>query len=221
MGGQQRISAHQRAIDRRSRSNSLFSYPCPIEKAGTTGGTNRGTRRVHLSMYPSSAPTADYGRVFPRQFAPPLVGRAARLRPPSRALDTHSTRSRAGQRPRSLACPIGQRLARTRLSAEVGQHAWTTSHHRAHPRQVVGPQDSTCSRIGAHANAAFDPHDLARRLPFPFTHATYNATSPTIGRRNDEPAAGPHFPPLHPARPHAAARLSRASGLSSPRVGRE
>jgi len=151
---------HHRASARRFRNNPLFTYPCPIQKGGTTGGTNRGTKRVHLRLYPLPVPPARYRRVFPRQFAPPLVGRAARLRPPSRALDTHSTQLRAGQRPRSPPCPIGLRLLRTRLSAEVGQHALSTCHHRGHPRQVVGPRGSTRPRIDAQASPPIDPDNL-------------------------------------------------------------
>jgi hypothetical protein len=173
-------------------------------------------------LYHFPALAVGYGSEFPRQFAPPLVGRAAPHSPPTPAIDTHSSRSRAGLRPRSLPCPIGQQPLRTRLSAEVGQHAPTTSQHRLHPRQVVGPRDSTCWRIDAQANAAFDMGTFGG-VDFPFRSHAHRTTAhcPSSVRRNDEPLAGSPFPLLHPPRTHAAARLPRASGPSAPRVGRE
>ena len=94
---------------------------CPIERGGTSGGTNGGTKTVHLSLYPFSVPTAGSGSEFPRQIAPPLVGRAARLRPPSRAIDTHIFDCARDCGLVRHACPIRHHEWRTRLSAEVGR----------------------------------------------------------------------------------------------------
>ena len=170
---------HHRASARRFRNNPLFTYPCPIQKGGTTGGTNRGTKRVHLRLYPLPVPPARYRRVFPRQFAPPLVGRAARLRPPSRALDTHSTQLRAGQRPRSPPCPIRLRLLRTRLSAEVGQHAQRQAIIERTPDKWWGHEVRLV--YGSMLKQARQSTRITcrRRLPFPFTCATDNTAIST------------------------------------------
>src|SRR5262249_47680137 len=75
------------------------SASCPIERGGTLRGTLGGTSTVHLSLYRFPVPTAGYRREFPRRFAPPLVGRAARPRPLSAQLIwIYSTNAR---RPRS------------------------------------------------------------------------------------------------------------------------
>ena len=112
---------------------------------------------------------------------------------------------------------------RTRLSAEVGQHAPTTSHQRSHPRQVVGPRCSTCSRIDAHASAAFDAQTLAASTSLP-VRVTQRDNSSIVHRSFAETTSRPpvlSFPCcIHHGRMRPT-RLPRASGLSAPRVGRE
>jgi len=125
-------------------------------KRGTTGGTKGGTTTVHLSLYHLPAPTAGYGHVFPRQFAPPLVGRAARPRPSSRIIYSHSIiRCGTGGVVRHQ-CPIRFDERELGCRPRSGGASDMTSPHRSRPRQVVGPRCSTCCRIDACANAPFE-----------------------------------------------------------------
>jgi hypothetical protein len=169
-------------------------------------------------LYPLRSPTARYGAEFARQFAPPLVGRAARLRPPSRAIGTHSSLSRAGLRPRPPSCPLeppasaNSAVGRSRAAREIRQVLsdcapdkwWGLVPRLVRGSTLMRAQHSTLDKLAASTS-------LPVRLTQPSTSASSIVRLPR--RRADRwlslslaapttAACGPHDCHARPGLPH-------------------
>lgn len=110
-----------------------------------------------------------------KTICPPLVGRAARLRPPSRAIDTivqFGSRDGGLVRPRVLyectACELGCR-------PKSGGASNISRQHRVRLRQVVGPQSSTRARICAQESPCSEADRGCQRCAHPSADAANNS----------------------------------------------